>query len=1265
MSSLLVARNNTFVGVSPSLPPTMSGAVHRSESYQEDLGGPQSPQNLKEVRAVMPRVPTRTSHAFTIEVELNQKKTVSALLDSGATADFIDARLVAELRLKKYQLDTIGEIYLASEGVKVSVSTEVTLDLNCHGVKVRRGFFVYPQLTEPLVFGTPFMIDFAKFLNLSAQEFNGLPLNKRRPQVLSQVKRKSITHIDATRLERHCKSRDNEVFTLLVKLIEYRPGILPNSVDPTLFNLAEFADVVTDHLPEGLPPSDVIQHSIEVIPGHEPPHRSPYRLSLEDKKELTQQIDQLLQDGKIEPCGSPYGAPVIFVKKKDGTKRLCVDYRALNNITVRERFPLPLIDDIFDALAGSKVFSSVDLLSGYHQVKIADQDVYKTAFVTPFGQYAWRVMPFGLTNAPSTFQHLMNQIFHPILQKFVVVYLDDILIYSKTPEEHAQHLSIVLNILRENRLIAKASKCFFFQTELRFLGHILRPTGIFPDPDKIKTIQNWTAIKSIKQAQSFLGLCGFYRRFIHNYSKYTACIHDYIAGKLPWTALHQQMFDQLRERLTSPPILILPHPDNTFVLYTDASGYYMGAVLNQVDADNKLQGVVAYESRKFKGAELNYDVREKEFLAIIHALKKWRHYLLGKPFILYTDHHSLQYVLTQKTPTGRIARWMDVLAEYSFEIRYIQGPKNVVADCLSRKEIDAPPGKIQILPDTGQFLRLDRLIWTSTEIGPDPAHLVQLQTEYRQDPHFSKIYRILLQEELLVPPELEVQLLRYTVVDNLLYYAITTADPLRLCIPQGLTRRTLLHNVHASNAGGHRGVQKTYALLVPHFYWFRLFRTVKAFVAQCDICQQNKTSSRVTVGLLRPLPVPTQRWQDISMDFVSGFGKTASGFDNILVVVDRLTKMAHLIPTTLTLESDKCAQLLLRHVFSLHGFPLTIVSDQDKLFRKQVWGAYMKLWGVETRFAVKNHPQTDGQSERTIRTISDITRTIINTPGQVFQWDVLLPMVEFAYNNTVHSAINTTPFFANYGFHPRFFATLPEPFLAEKNAKRVAAHVFALDQQTVLHQVRDRMAETQLVMSRDANRHRTSLTFSLGDLVLVHRDLLIVALIAGRKFTKLWLGPVKVTKVVNNNAYELDLPLTLRSAKQGKVFNVTSLKEFIPLSSEFETLPPMLIAAMAEQSFNLTSISEVTNSSLVTHWLHSDLPVRISILEYEQLPFDKRLALENDYNTRVLPSSAFHSNPGSFVVARREVPSGHSTLPRTSRLRGLHDPPRVRGRTQL
>ncbi|GEQ69603.1 hypothetical protein JCM33374_g3275 [Metschnikowia sp. JCM 33374] len=276
-----------------------------------------------------------------------------------------------------------------------------------------------------------------------------------------------------------------------------------------------------------------------------------------------------------------------------------------------------------------------------------------------------------------------------------------------------------------------------------------------------------------------------------------------------------------------------------------------------------------------------------------------------------------------------------------------------------------------------------------------------------------------------------------------------------------------------------------------------------------------------------------------------------------------------------------------------------------------------------------------------------------------FPWSTLLT------TNSVHSAIPTIPFFANYGFHSQFFASFPEPNCAEKNAKRVAAQVFALDQQTILHQVRDRMAETQVVMSRDANRHRSFLTFALGDDVLVHRDSLIATSVSDRKFSKLWLGPVKITKVINDNAYEVSLSPALRSPKQSRSINVTSLKAFVPLSADFESLPPLLLSDMIEQSYNLTAISEVSASTLVTHWLNSDLPVVLSISEYEQFPFARRVAVETDYNSRVAPAAAFHSNPGTFVVVRRPASSRHSTLPRTGRLLGLHDPPRVRGRTQL
>lgn len=652
------------------------------------------------------------------------------------------------------------------------------------------------------------------------------------------------------------------------------------------------------------------------------------------------------------------------------------------------------------------------------------------------------------------------------------------------------------------------------------------------------------------------------------------------------------------------------------------------------------------------------------FLGIIHALKKRRHYLHGKPFVLYTDHQSLSYILGLKELTGRLARWLDVLANYHFEIRYIQGPKNVVADCLSRKDIEAPTAQVLDSAHLKSVLRLNRVL-ISVEISPDPTHLTQLQSEYRQDSHFAQIYRILRREEEVVPPKLQSQLDKYTLVDDLLYYQISPADDLRLCIPEGLSRRMLLQNVHDSNAGGHRGAEKTYEALVLKYYWFRLHRTCKRYVARCKVCQQNKTSSRTPVGLLMPLPVPLQRWQDLSLDFVSGFGPGDDPRnEEILVVLDRLTKMCHLIPTSSHIKSDDLAQLLLRHVFSLHGFPLTIVSDQDKLLRPVVWGAYRDLWDIESRFAVRNHPQTDGQTERTIRAISDIARTIINKPGQVFKWDTLLPMIEFAYNNSTHSAIGTTPFFANYGFHPRFVTYLPEPNWREKNAGRVAAQCFAMDQQTILHQVRDMMAESQNAMAEQANRHRQHLVFAVGDEVLVKRDALALKSKANSKFTILWYGPVKVTRVISENAYELALPAHLHSSRQSKAYNVNSLKPFVPLAAEFERLPPLLAAEIVERAVELTAISDVTAETVHTHWADTLISCTILLQDYEQLPLAKRLALENAYNSRVPPEQAFHSNRGSFQVSRQAL-SNRRTVRAPSRLQSIYDPPRVRGRTSV
>ncbi|KAM9925286.1 hypothetical protein OXX59_003971, partial [Metschnikowia pulcherrima] len=732
-----------------------------------------------------------------------------------------------------------GKLWKSKATYQVTITSKVLLNFSCNGLNIRRGFYVYPGLVEDIVFGRPFLKKYARELDFVAEEFNGLPLQRHQQTKLHGVPTPTINLISSKKGTRECKSSKCEVFTLLVRSIAYSNTVEPGIVDESLFDLSEFSDVVRDDLPAGLPPRRAIEHTIEVIPGSRPKSRPPNRLTHEEKKELTLQIDELLRQEKIEPCGSPYGAPMLFVRKKDGTRRLCVDYRGLNADTVKERFPLPLIDDIFDTLAGARVFSSLDLHSGYHQVRVRDSDVFKTAFVTPYGQYAWRVMPFGLTNAPATFQHLMNDIFRPILNRTVVIYLDDILVFSKTTEEHRAHLRQVLQILREHQLVAKAKKCFFFQKELQFLGHVLSGDGIRPNPDKVQTVRAWSNVATKKQAQSFLGLTGFYRRFIKDYASYTSCIHDFIAGKVEWSSTHDSMVNALKEKLTSAPILLLPNPDNVFVLYTDASNFYMGAVLHQVDGNNKLLGVVAYESKKFDSAELNYPVREKEFYAVIHALKKWRHFLLDKHFIVYTDHESLKALKREGSPPGRLSRWLDLLEEYDMDIRHIKGEQNVVADWLSRKDVDLhvaianTTGVPSTIPSIGPL----RVNYITTTFTTNPASVEQLQVEYAADPAFATIFDVLYNEKPC-PPKLKHILSKYYISDGLLYYAITTRDYPRLCIPQGATRSMVLQQAHNSLAAAHRGNNKTYELVARQYYWRNSSGDCKNYVQQCAVCQR-------------------------------------------------------------------------------------------------------------------------------------------------------------------------------------------------------------------------------------------------------------------------------------------------------------------------------------------------------------------------------------------------------------------------------------------
>jgi hypothetical protein len=405
--------------------------------------------------------------------------------------------------------------------------------------------------------------------------------------------------------------------------------------------VCEYADVFPDEF-LGMPPDRDIKFAIELQPGTTPISKRPYRMPPAELAELKKQLQELLDKGFIRPSTSPWGCPALFVKKKDESLRLCIDYCTLNVVTIKNKYPLPRIDVLFDQLVRAKVFSKIDLRSGYHQIKIRASDILKTAFSTRYGLYEFLVMSFGLTNAPAYFMYLMNSIFMPELDKFVVVSIDDILMYSKNEEEHAGHLHVVLQRLREHHLYAKLSKCDFWLKEIKFLGHTISQEGIAVDPDKVQEVMNWKPPTTVRQIQSFLGLAGYYRRFILDFSRIAKPITELLKKetKFVWSQKCEDAFHALRQHLTTAPVLAQPDSRKPFNVYCDASGTGLGCVLMQ---DSQ---VIAYTSRALRPHEQNYPTHDLELAAVVHALKTWRHYLMGTHCNIFTDHKSLKYIFT-------------------------------------------------------------------------------------------------------------------------------------------------------------------------------------------------------------------------------------------------------------------------------------------------------------------------------------------------------------------------------------------------------------------------------------------------------------------------------------------------------------------------------------------------------------------------------------------------------------------------------------------
>ena len=857
---------------------------------------------------------------------------------------------------------------------------------------------------------------------------------------------------------------------------------------------------------------------IHIKEGSTPPRQRMYRMSPAELEELKKQLNTYLNKGWIRPSSSEFGAPILFARKADGSLRLCVDYRALNAITIKDRGPLPRMDELFDQLHGARYFTSLDLWSGYHQCRIHPDDVHKTAFMTRYGLYEFLVMPFGLTNAPAAFMRLMNNVLKPYLDKFVVVYLDDVLIYSKTEAEHIAHVNSVLSTLAQENLRVKITKCSFAQDSTTFLGYRVSSKGLSVDPKKVAAVANWPLPTDITSTRSFLGFTAFYRRFIKDYATIAAPLTDLTKTTVPFPATLPQAaidaFQHLQSALLSAPVLAIPFtgPTATFILYTDASTVGIGAVLLQ-DHGNGPQPI-CYESRKLSPAERGYAVHELEMLAVVHAVKIFRHYLEGcRHFTLHTDHHSLKYFFTQRDLSRRQARWAQDLAPYqpNMTIEYRKGPENQ-ADALSRL---LHLSHLQVSTPVAQALlhQLADLL---------PAHIVlsdsiidDIKAAYASDPYYA-------------PDAKRPSFIKLN-PDGLWYFNS------RLCVPADpRLRQRLLYEFHDAPTAGHLGYTKTLNAVATHLWWPRITRTIRAYVSSCATCQRIKSSTQPTPGLLRPHDIPSRPWSHVSLDLITDLPKSTAPdgqtYGSIVTFVDLLTKQAFFARANKSITAPQLAHLFIDHVISKRGLPSVIISDRDPRITSDFWQTLFKSLGSRLNMSTAHHPQTDGQTEVTHRTIEQILRAHVSP--QHDDWSSWLPIAEFAYNNSVSASTHHTPFFANFGYHP----TAPSSRVNPASDSDATGYLDALRDVQVTIARELELAKAQA--AEQANRHRRPLTFNVGDRVRLSSEFINLADYPSSKLRPRYLGPFTVTAIVSPVSYRLALP---ESMQLHPVFHVSLL----------------------------------------------------------------------------------------------------------------------------
>lgn len=940
----------------------------------------------------------------------------------------------------------------------------------------------------------------------------------------------------------------------------------------------KWLDVFSKQLANVLPPHRPgIDHKIPLKRDQngveEPPPYGPlYGMNKEELLYLRKTLTELLDKNFIRVSKSPAAAPVLLVRKPGGGVRFCVDYRGLNELSIKDRYPLPLIRETLRNISKARWFTKLDIISAFHKVRVAPGEEWKTAFRTRYGLFEWNVTPFGLTGAPATFQRFINQTLQEYLDDFVSAYVDDIIIYSDgSIEDHRQKVYKVLQKLKDAELQCDISKSEFEQDSVKYLGFIVHAgRGVHVDPKKVEAIRAWEAPRTVRDVRGFLGFANFYRSFIPRFAALSSPLTRLTKKDTPfqWDQDCQEAFNELKDLFINAPILAHFEEERETVIETDASGWATGAVLSQRQKDGRL-APCAYISQKLSPAEANYEIHDKELLAIIRALREWRPELKMVPrFTIVTDHKNLRYFNKAQHLSERQMRWAGLMAEFDFTLHYRPGKLAVLPDALSRRGQDLP----QDITDERLSNRF-RTLFEKVSIRYNRTHKVdetdlefatpvllfddqELQDEWEKARLADSVYQAY---SIAVKNGERSIRIKTSVKTSLSECHLDERGLLcfrqRLWIPESEQLRTsIIQKVHDSYITGHPGRDATYAILSRRFFWPGAAKDVRRFLRNCTICGRTTVWRDTKHGLLKPLPIPQRIWAELSMDFITELPPAKEDSStNLLVITDRLTKGVILIGMK-GITSQEVAEAFLTHFYMHHGLPKAITSDRGPQFVSGFWRIVCEKLAIRRRLSTAFHPQSDGATERANQEVERIMRIFITYAQD--DWKGLLPIVAVAINNRNASSTGLSPFFFTHGYHvdplsindnntTRTDKTTPPTAAGESFVKRL---------REATDWAQSAIAVAQETQQEQANRSRRAApTYHVGDKVWLNlRN--IRSQRPSKKFD--WIhAQYEVVRVPTPHTVQLNIPTGIHP-----VFNVELVRPAAtdPFPSQFvdDTQPP-------------------------------------------------------------------------------------------------------------